>query len=129
MYPSSFTNMGIMNSASLMVDLKANFYSGRHMLWKAGLSIPVIGFNTRFPYSGTVSTPNQTLLEAFFDGGTHFVTLDRYKQVNINLGWQLEFSSAVGIGLEYDFMWQHYTIPVTLKSYSQRLGANLHFTF
>ena len=129
MYPNSFTNMGIMNSASLMFDVQATFYTGPRMSLKGGLSIPVIGFNTRFPYSGTVSRPNQTLLEAFFDGGTHFVTLDRYKQVNINLGWQLDLSSAIGIGLDYDFMWQHYTIPASLKSYSQRLGANLHLTF
>lgn len=123
MYPSTFTNMGILNSASILIHLHATLYSGRKTEWAAAINTPVAGFNTRFPYSGTVSLPNQTLIEAFFDGGTRFVLPDRYQQLNGHLTWRLAISQCTGIGLRYDFMWQRYEIPVPLKSYSQRIGT------
>jgi len=129
MYPSTFTNLGTMNSASLLINLEVTWYSGSKTEWNAGINTPVLGWNTRFPYSGTVSLPNQTLFEAFFDGGTHFVSFGDYQQVNANLAWRYQLSHDVGIGLAYAFTWQRYLIPVSFKSYSQRLGATVDMTF
>ena len=127
--PSTFTNMGIMNSASLLINLEATWYSGSKMDWSAGINTPVVGYNTRFPYSGTVSQPNQTLFEAFFDGGTQLVSFGDYQQVNANLEWRYQLSYDVGIGLNYAFTWQQYLIPVPFRSYSQRIGATVDMTF
>ena len=129
MYPSTFTNLGIMNSASLLINLEATWYSGSKMEWSAGINTPVVGYNTRFPYSGTVSQPNQTLFEAFFDGGTQLVSFGDYQQVNANLEWRYQLSYDVGIGLNYAFTWQQYLIPVPFRSYSQRIGATVDMTF
>lgn len=127
MYPSTFVNIGIMNSASFLVTTEGTYYAGSKNELSLGINVPVIGFNTRFPYSGTVSTPNQSLLEAFFDGGTHFISFNKYTQVNVNAGWRYALSDGTGIGLQYDFMWQRYTTPVTLKQYSFRIGISVDF--
>lgn len=129
MYPESFVNIGIMNSASFLVTAEGKYRpNNRHQL-SAGIQVPVMSFNSRFPYSGTVSTPNQELLQAFFDGGTHFVSFNKYTQVITNLKWRYALSQHTGIGIQYDFMWQRYTIPVTLKQYSTRLGVAFDISF
>lgn len=128
MYPSTFVNLGIMNAASFLITAEGTYYANSENQLSAGISMPVMGFNSRFPYSGTVSTPNQTLLEAFFDGGTRFVSLGKYTQVNANLTWRYSLSDKTGIGLQYDFMWQRYTTPVILKQYSFRIGISIDFT-
>ncbi len=129
MYPTTFVNIGIMNAASLLATVKASYAIHDHHQLSVGVGIPVIGFNTRFPYSGTVSLPNQTLLEAFFDGGTQFVSFGKYNQVNINCAWRMALSEKIGIGLQYDFMWQQYTTPVLLKQYDGRIGATIDINF
>ena len=129
MYPTSFTNMGILNAASLLATVQSTYYAGDRNQFRIGISMPVLGFNSRFPYSGTVSLPNQTLLEAFFDGGTHFVSVDKYIQTNVNLTWRYALSDKTNIGLQYDFMWQRYAIPVTLKQYAQSIGASFELNF
>lgn len=129
MYPTTFVNIGIMNAASLLATIKATYaFNSRNQLSLCA-GIPVIGFNTRFPYSGTVSLPNQTLLEAFFDGGTQFVSLGKYSQVNVNCTWRMALSDKMGIGLQYDFMWQQYTTPALLKQYAGRIGATIDINF
>jgi len=125
MYPSTFVNIGIMNAASFLLTTEATYYAGNKNQLSLGVSMPVMGFNTRFPYSGTVSTPNQSLLEAFFDGGTHFVSFNKYTQLNVNGSWRYALSDKTGIGLQYDFMWQRYTIPVSLKQYAGRIAATI----
>jgi hypothetical protein len=125
MYPTSFTNLGIMNALSFLVTAKATWLVNPENQVSFGVGVPLLGWNTRFPYSGTVSTPNQTLLEAFFDGGTNLVSLGEYCQVNASCKWRLALSPKTGIGLQYDFMWQQYTIPTTLKQYSGRIGATI----
>lgn len=125
MYPSTFINIGIMNAASFLVTTEGTYYAGSKNELSLGISLPLMGFNTRFPYSGTVSTPNQSLFEAFFDQGTHFVSFNKYTQVNVNANWRYAISDKTGIGLQYDFMWQRYTIPVSLKQYSTRFGATI----
>lgn len=125
MYPSTFVNLGIMNSASLLVAANAKWYVNKANELKLGVSFPVMGFNTRFPYSGTVSLPNQTLLEAFFDGGTQFVSFGEYNQVNASCGWRFALSPKTGLGLQYDFMWQQYAVPSILKHYATRIGATI----
>jgi hypothetical protein len=129
MYPTTFVNLGIMNAASFVVTTRATWYLNAENEFSLGVGIPVIGFNTRFPYSGTVSRPNQTLVEAFFDGGTHFVSFGDYNQVNVNCGYRFALSPKTGIGLQYDFMWQQYTIPATLKQYTSRIGATIDINF
>lgn len=129
MYPSSFTNMGIMNAASLLFALQAKYViSDKHELGLR-LSTPIMGFNTRFPYSGTVSQPNQTLFEAFFDQGTRFVFPDEYQQVMADVQYRYALSPHTSIGLGYQFMWQRYTHPVLLKSYANRLAFLIDFSF
>jgi hypothetical protein len=128
-YPTSFTNMGILNSASLAVSLRASLQVGERWTVSGEAHAPVIGFNTRFPYSGTVSLPNQGLFEAFFDGGTEFVTLDEYQQVQAAADLRYALSPTVGLGLRYDFMWQHYAITAPMRSYMQRLGVAFDMTF
>jgi len=125
MYPTTFVNIGIMNAASLLVTVKASYAINEHHQLSLSSGIPVIGFNTRFPYSGTVSLPNQTLLEAFFDGGTQFVSFGKYNQVNVNCTWRMALSEKMGIGLQYDFMWQQFDTPALLKQYSGRIGATI----
>jgi hypothetical protein len=125
MYPSTFVNVGVMNAASLLVTTKVTWNMNPGNQFSLGVGVPVIGFNTRFPYSGTVSTPNQTLVEAFFDGGTHFVSLSDYAQANVHCGWRFALSPKTGVGLQYDFMWQRYTIPAILKQYSGRIGVTI----
>lgn len=129
MYPTSFVNLGIMNAASLLVTTEVNWHINPKNQLSLGIGVPMMGFNTRFPYSGTVSRPNQTLLEAFFDGGTHFVSLGDYNQVNVSCKWRLALTPKTGLGLQYDFMWQEYQIPVTLKQYSGRIGATIDINF
>jgi len=129
MYPTSFTNMGILNAASLMATVQTTYYAGSRNQLRFGVSVPVLGFNTRFPYSGTVSLPNQTLLSAFFDGGTHFVSVNKYIQTNLNATWRYALTAKTNIGLQYDFMWQRYAIPVPLKQYAQSIGASFELNF
>jgi len=129
MYPTSFTNIGIMNAVSLLVTTRATWVVNPDNALSLGVGIPVLGWNTRFPYSGTVSTPNQTLLEAFFDGGTELVSLGEYSQINARCKWRLALTPKTGVGLQYDFMWQRYTIPATLKQYSGSVGATIDITF
>ena len=129
MYPTTFTNMGILNAASLLATAQATYYIDDRNQLGFGVNIPVLGFNSRFPYSGTVSLPNQTLLEAFFDGGTHFVTVDQYLQANLNCTWRYALSTKTNIGLQYDLMWQRYAIPVPLKQYAQSIGASFELNF
>jgi len=128
MYPKSFTNMGIMNSASLVATARATRQAGTRWLISGEIMLPVIGFNTRFPYSGTVSRPNQSLFEAFFDGGTRFVSLDKYQQVQASASLQFNVSSGLAIGLRYDFQYQQYLVDAPLRSFSQRLGLAFTFT-
>lgn len=125
MYPSTFVNIGIMNAASFLLTTEGTYYADDRNRLSLGISMPVMAFNTRFPYSGTVSTPNQSLLEAFFDGGTHFVSFNKYMQVNVNATWRYALSDKTGISLQYDFMWQRYTIPVILKQYASRIAATI----
>jgi hypothetical protein len=129
MYPTTFVNLGIMNAASLLLTVKTSYAVNDRNQLSLGAGIPVIGFNTRFPYSGTVSLPNQTLLEAFFDGGTQFVSFGTYNQVNVNCAWRMALSDKMGIGLQYDFMWQQYTTPALLKQYAGRIGATIDINF
>jgi hypothetical protein len=123
MYPTTFLNLGIMNALSLLVTTNASWFVNQDHQLSLGVGIPVFGWNTRFPYSGTVSTPNQTLTEAFFDGGTELVSLDKYSQFKARCKWRMALSSKAGVGLQYDFMWQRYTIPATLKHYSGSIGV------
>jgi hypothetical protein len=129
MYPTSFTNMGILNAASLLATVQATYHPDDRNQLSLALNMPVLGFNSRFPYSGTVSLPNQTLLEAFFDGGTHFVSVNKYVQTNVNCTWRYALSVKTNISLQYDFMWQRYAIPVPLKQYAQSIGASFELNF
>jgi hypothetical protein len=128
-YPTSFTNTGILNSASLAVSLRASMQAGKRWTLSGEAHVPVIGFNTRFPYSGTVSLPNQVLVEAFFDGGTSFVSLGEYQQVQAAADIRYALSPTTGLGLRYDFMWQQYANPAPMRSYAQRLGVAFDLTF
>lgn len=129
LYPETFTNMGLMNSASLLLAVEATYYAGSKSEIGLRLSTPVMGFNTRFPYSGTVSRPNQTLFEAFFDQGTRFVFPDEYQQVMAEARYRYALSPQTAIGLTYRFMWQRYTHPVMLKSYANSLVFHIDFSF
>lgn len=129
MYPETFVNLGILNSASLFVSTRGTWYLNSKNQLRGELSVPVMGFNTRFPYSGTVSLPNQTLLSAFFDGGTRFVSFGQYMQINFGASFRRMLSPALAAGLRYDFMWQQYRHPEILRSYSGSFKVTLDYSF
>jgi hypothetical protein len=129
MYPSTFTNAGTMNAASLLASATIKYKAGENNTLSASIAIPVAGFNSRFPYSGTVSLPNQTLLKAFFEGGTEFVFLDQYQQINVTMNYRHKLSEHWGLGAQYDFMWLHYALPLPLKSFANRFAVTLDYNF
>ena len=129
MYPSTFTNAGTMNAASLLASATIKYKAGENNTLSAAIAIPVAGFNSRFPYSGTVSLPNETLLKAFFEGGTEFVSLDQYQQINVTMNYRHKLSERWALGAQYDFMWLHYAVPVSLKSFANRFAVTLDYNF
>ena len=129
MYPVTFVNLGILNSASLLVSTSGTWHLNSKSQFRGDFSIPVMGFNTRFPYSGTVSLPNQTLLEAFFDGGTRFVSFGQYMQINFGMSFRQMLSPKFAAGLRYDFMWQQYRHPELLRSYADSFKIALDYSF
>ena len=129
MYPSTFANVGTMNALSLLLTGCLTFHPGPKNEWTASINFPLMGYNSRFPYSGTVSQPNKTLLLAFFDGGTDFTSVDHYQQVNFNLGYRYALSQKWGIGADYEFEWLHYDQPLPLKLFSNGLTAKIDYSF
>lgn len=128
MYPSTFVNVGIINTASVLVTATMRFHPDEKNEWSAGVSVPAIGFNSRFPYSGTVSQPKMHLLAAFFDG-TRFTSLDHYQQINLQLAYRHQLSGKWGIGAQYDFMWMHDDQPLALKLFSNGFAASIDYSF
>lgn len=129
MYPSTFTNVGTMNAVSLLATAGVHYYLNPKNEFAANLNFPVIGFNSRFPYSGTVSQPNEGLVAAFFDGGTRFVSLNHFQQVNVMLGYRYSLSDRWAVGAQYEFQWLHDDLPLSFKLYSNRLAASVDYNF
>lgn len=129
MYPETFVNLGILNAASLMLTTRATWQLGAKNRLRLDAAIPVVGFNTRFPYSGTVSRPNQTLLEAFFDGGTKFVSFGQYLQIQFGADFRTVLSPRIAAGLRYGFMWQQYRHTELMRSYAGNLSIVFDYSF
>ncbi|MGB3077074.1 MAG: hypothetical protein WBB36_17250 [Chitinophagales bacterium] len=128
MYPSTFVNLGIINTASLLAAATIHFHPDAKNDWTAGLQLPVVSLNSRFPYSGTVSQPEMKLLGAFFDG-TQFVSLGHYQQVNLQLGYHRQLSDKWRIGATYEFEWLKDNETLPLKLFSNLLVATVDYTF
>lgn len=84
------------------------------------ISIPVISYLVRQPYSTDPSLPEKSYFKSYLKTGSAITTINKFQQIQFTCNFGYKLIKERQIGVSYQFMWMNYSnIPKrNLKTYS-----------
>lgn len=100
----------------------------RHRLTLQG-AVPLLGVVSRLPYSNVLSYPERSYAHLFFSKGTQLATWNRLQRVQLQARYQASLSRHLGLGLQYQLEWFHYSEPRSITTFSNQGSLQLIYHF
>lgn len=95
------------NQFSLMPAVRTKLIQRDKVQVRSELTIPVLSYLLRQPYSLDPSLPINSYLRAYVMTGSSFVTPLQFQQINLKLSCQYSLDNDNKLGLVYTGMWMH----------------------
>ena len=95
------------NQLSMMVAGQTSIYDRRKSRIDVAISIPLISYLLRQPYSLDPSLPESSYFKAYLKTGSEVATINKFQQVNITMDYVYQLKGKNAIGLSWQFMWMN----------------------
>ncbi|PSR52769.1 hypothetical protein AHMF7605_04145 [Adhaeribacter arboris] len=118
-----------MNSLALNAVLQYEKSFFPNQKFRIGASLPILALVSRMPYSNSISDPEKGDFRAFFAEGSHLTFVPQYQRINLDAAYQFRLNYHWQVGLAYDFNWQHYSQPRSIRAYQQAVSAQVNYLF
>ncbi|HSI77935.1 MAG TPA: hypothetical protein VK957_18695 [Lunatimonas sp.] len=121
-------NIWAMNLTDVSVAYEYSRQFGNKHLFEANVSLPVLAYATRMPYSNVVSQPDKSQSGAFLEGG-QWTWLGQYFYPDIEYAYQFSLSKKNAIRVTYRYRWLNYSQPIRIQMSDHQLGLAYVYKF
>lgn len=117
------------NQLSMMAVGQTTIYSRGKSNVDVAISIPLISYLLRQPYSLDPSLPESSYFKAYLKTGSEVATVNKFQQVNVTMDYAYQLKGENAIGLSWQFMWmENSNIPDrNLKAYANSFSIIYKF--
>lgn len=127
-YPQGWTASGLFNSLSFSPEGLAQHWIDEHNSITASIHVPVVALLTRPTYDNTVSRPDKTTVEGFFEN-SRWVSPKSFLAPAFGIRYDYQFNQHWGAALNYEFGWYSIDTPQPFRATQQTLLANIYHQF
>lgn len=121
-------NIWAMNLTDLALGYEYLRQFGQKHQLVASISLPLLAFAARMPYSNVVSQPDKSQAGAFLAGG-QWAWLGQYFYPDLEFAYQFSLSKRNAIRVSYRYRWLNYSQPRRIQMSDHQLGLVYVYKF